>query len=255
VGAALRIPKLGWVLRASWGRYYQPPPLQTVAGPLLEFAGEQGFGFLPLRGEHDEQHDFGVTIPIRGWTFEGDHFRTTAENYFDHDVLGNSNIFFPLTIANARIWGWEATVRSPQIGGIAQWHLAYSHQYAEGAGAVTGGLTDFSPLDEGWFFLDHDQRDTLSTGVNVRLPWRVWASTSLNYGSGFVDGDGPDHLPPHTTFDLSVGKDFGESWSTKITALNIGDARFLLDNSNTFGGTHYVNPREVSFQVRYRFHF
>ena len=255
VGAAVRVPKLGWVLRASWGRYYQPPPLQTVTGPLLEFAGQQGFGFLPLRGEHDEQHDFGITIPFRGWTFEGDHFRTTAENYFDHDVLGNSNIFFPLTIANARIWGWEATVRSPQIGGIARWHLAYSHQYAEGAGAVSGGLTDFSPPDEGWFFLDHDQRDTLSTGVNVRLPWRAWASTSVNYGSGFVDGDGPDHLPPHTTVGLSVGKDFGESWSTKITALNIGDERFLLDNSNTFGGTHYVNPREVSFQVRYHFHF
>jgi hypothetical protein len=255
VGAALRIPKLGWVLRASWGRYYQPPPLQTVTGPLLDFASQQGFGFLPLRGEHDEQHDFGITIPFRGWTFEGDHFRTTAENYFDHDVLGNSNIFFPLTIANARIWGWEATARSPQIGRIAQWHLAYSHQYAEGAGAVTGGLTDFSPPDEGYFFLDHDQRDTLSTGVNVRLPWRLWASTSLNYGSGFLDGNGPDHLPPHTTFDLSVGKDFGESWSAKITALNIGDARFLLDNSNTFGGTHYVNPREVGFQLRYRFHF
>lgn len=255
VGAALRVPKLGWVLRGFWGRYYQPPPLQTVSGPLLDFAGQQGFGFLPLRGEHDQQYDFGLTIPLHGWTFEGDRFRTTAQNYFDHDVLGNSNIFFPLTIANARIWGWEATVRSRQIARIAQWHLAYSHQYAEGAGAVTGGLTDFSPPDEGYFFLDHDQRDTLSTGVNVKLPWRLWVSSSLNYGSGFLDGDGPDHLPPHTTVDLSIGKDFGESWSAKFTALNVGDSRFLLDNSNTFGGTHYVNPREVGVQVRYRFHF
>jgi len=49
LGAAVRIPKLGWVARAFWGRYYQAPPLLTVGGPLLDVAVQQGFGFLPLR--------------------------------------------------------------------------------------------------------------------------------------------------------------------------------------------------------------
>src|SRR5207247_4055532 len=130
---------------------------------LLEMAVEQGFGFLPLRGERDEQHEFGLTIPVRGWTIDVDHFHTAARNFFDHDALGNSNIFFPLTLERARIRGWETTLRSPRIAGMAQVHLAYSHQFVEGRGGVSGGLTEFEPPEDGgFFFLDHDQRDTLS---------------------------------------------------------------------------------------------
>jgi len=211
---------------------------------------------LPLHGEKDEQHDFGLTIPVRGWTFDVDNFRTAAKNYFDHDALGNSNIFFPLTIERARIHGWEVSMRSPNIAGRAQIHLAYSHQYVEGRGGITGGLTDFAPPEDGgYFFLDHDQRDTLSVGAQVRMPWRTWASTNLSLGSGFLDGDGPNHLPDHASFDLSLGKSFGEAWSVRLTALNVSNTRFLLDNSNTFGGTHYEFPRQISLQVKYRFKY
>jgi outer membrane receptor protein involved in Fe transport len=255
IGAAIRIPRLNWVLRGFYGRYYQAPPLLTVNGPLLEQSAQQGFGFLPLRGERDEQYEYGVTIPLAGWTFDADAFRTGAKNFFDHDVLGNSNIFFPLTIDRARIHGWEATANSPRIAGRAQFHAVYSHQFAEGAGGVTGGLTDFEPPDEGYFFLDHDQRNTLSAGVNLSLTRRLWIDFNASYGSGFVDGKGPEHLPSHQSFDLSLGKSFGENWDVRLTGLNLSNHRYLLDNSNTFGGTHYVNPREISVQVKYRFHF
>ena len=255
IGAAIRIPHLNWVLRGFYGRYYQAPPLLTVNGPLLDQAAQQGFGFLPLRGERDEQHEFGLTIPLAGWVFDVSNFRTGAKNFFDHDILGNSNIFFPLTINRARIRGWEGTATSPRIAGRAQFHAVYSHQYAQGAGGVTGGLTDFTPPDEGYFFLDHDQRNTLSAGVNLSLPWRMWADFNANYGSGFVDGEGPQHLPSHETFDLSLGRSLGENWDVRLTGLNLSNHRYLLDNSNTFGGTHFVNPREISVQVKYRFHF
>src|SRR6266849_571018 len=255
VGAAINIPRLHWVLRGFYGRYYQAPPLLTVNGPLLEQAAQQGFGFLPLRGERDEQHEFGLTIPLAGWTFDVSNFRTGARNFFDHDILGNSNIFFPLTIDRARIRGGEATATSPRIAGRAQFHAVYSHQYAQGAGGVTGGLTDFTPPDEGYFLLDHDQRNTLSAGVNLSLPWRMWADFNANYGSGFVDGEGPQHLPSHETFDLSLGRSLGENWDVRLTGLNLSNHRYLLDNSNTFGGTHYVNPREISLQVKYRFRY
>ena len=255
IGAAIDLPRLGWVLHGFYGRYYQPPPLLTVSGPVLALAATEGFGFLPLHGERDEQWEAGLTIPLRGWVLETTYFHTAAKNYFDHDVLGNSNIFFPLTIARARIRGWETSLRSPRIAGRLQLHLAYSHQYAQGAGGVTGGLTDFEPPDSGYFFLDHDQRDTLSAGFYLGLPWRSWASGNVAYGSGFLDGDGPAHLSPHTTVDLALGKSIGENWSVQVASLNLSNHRYLLDNSNTFGGTHYVNPRQVIFQVRYRFHY
>ena len=255
IGAAIRVPKLGWVLRGFYGRYYQPPPLLTVSGPLVELAATQGFSFLPLHGERDEQHEFGLTIPYRGWTLDITDFRTGARNFFDHDVLGNSNIFFPVTIDRARIRGWEANVSSPRIAGRAGFHLAFSHQYAEGFGGVSGGLIEFSPPENAYFFLDHDQRDTLSTGFDLSLPWKVSSAFNVAYGSGFLDGDGPAHLPSHTTYDLSFQRSFGENLSLRLTGLNLGNNRYLLDNSNTFGGTHYVNPREISLQLKYRFHF
>ncbi|HLJ13098.1 MAG TPA: TonB-dependent receptor [Bryobacteraceae bacterium] len=256
-GAAIRIPHLNWVLRGFYGRYYQAPPLSTVTGPLLDFAVTQGLGFIPLKGERDEENQVGLTIPLRGWNFDVNSFRQRARNYFDHNAIGNSNIFFPLSIAGARIYGWEFTLRSPRIFRRGKATIAYSYQHAEGEGAITGGLTDFSPPAEGYFFLDHDQRHTLHGNFNWSLPWRAWASVGVYYGSGFTDGSSeiPKHLEPHTTFDLSLGKSIGEKWSVSLVGLNIANRRFLLDNSQTFGGTHYAEPRQIYLQVRYRFRY
>jgi outer membrane receptor protein involved in Fe transport len=257
LGGAIRIPRLNWVLRGFWGTYYQAPPLSTVTGPLLDFAVEQGLGFIPLRGERDQEHQFGLTIPLRGWAFEVNNYHQRARNYFDHNAIGNSNLFFPLTIDGARLYGWEATVRSPRLLHRGEVYLSYAYAHAEGSGAVSGGLTDFSPPDSGYFLLDHDQRHTLHTGFSFTLPYRVMASGDLYYGSGFTDGssDVPAHLPGHTTFDLSLGKTISENMTISVTALNLANRRFLLDNSQTFGGTHYADPRQVYLQLKYRFHY
>jgi hypothetical protein len=260
LGVAVRIPKLGWVARASYGRYYQPPPLLTVSGPIIEQCNvsedpEEACAFAPLHGERDEQHEFGLAIPIRGWTFDVSNFRTGAKNFFDHDALGNSNIFFPLTLEHARIRGWEVSASSPRLARRVSWRLAYSHQYAEWNGGITGGLITEESCEEPLCFLDHDQRDTFATGFNVTLPWRAWADFGINYGSGFLDGEGPEHLPNHTTYDLALGKTFGENWSVRLAGVNLGNHHYLLDNANTFGGTHFANPREISVQVKYRFRY
>ncbi|MBZ5610625.1 MAG: TonB-dependent receptor [Acidobacteriia bacterium] len=257
VGAAIRIPRLGWVLRGYFGTYYQAPPLTTVQGPLLDFAVTQGLGFIPLKGERDQENQIGLTIPLRGWSFDVNNFRMRSRNYFDHNSIGNSNVFFPLSIAGARIWGTEVTIRSPRILRRGDVAITYSYQHAEAEGAVAGGLTDFSPPDTGYFLLDHDQRHTLHANFNVALPRRAWASGGLYYGSGFTDGDSeiPMHLEPHTTFNLSLGKALGESLSLSVVGLNVTNRRFLLDNSATFGGTHYGEPRQIYVQLRYRFHF
>ncbi len=253
LGAAIRIPRLHWILRGYYAYYYQPPPLDSLSGPALQFAAAQGYGFIPLRGERDIQHDFGLTIPLRGWSLEADRFHTSARNFLDHDVIGNSGVFVPLTDLGAIISGTEVAVRSPRLFNIAQLRIAYSNQIAQGIGPVTGGLLEEAPT--GNFLLDHDQRNTASAVLSLNLPGHWWATPAYQFGSGFLDGDGPAHLPPHSTFDLSIGKSFGEHWSLSASALNIGNARYLLDNSNTFGGTHYVNPRQIYGEVRYRFHF
>ncbi|OLC99483.1 MAG: hypothetical protein AUH86_02235 [Acidobacteria bacterium 13_1_40CM_4_58_4] len=259
VGASVRIPKLNWVFRGFYGHFYQPPPLLTVSGPLLQAASAQNLSFIPLHGERDEEHQFGVTISFHGWTLDATNFLTRARNFFDHNNFNNSDLFFPITIEGARINGWELTLRSPRIRNRGQIYLTYSNQLALGCGGINGGLTDFS-FGGGCGFLDHDQRNTLHIGGEYALPWHAHASTDISYASGFANGtltaaNPRDHLQPHTTFDLSLGKHFGERFSINVQAVNVANRRVLLDNSFTFGGTHFLKPREIFVQVRYRFHY
>jgi outer membrane receptor protein involved in Fe transport len=216
----------------------------------------QGLGFIPLRGERDQEHQFGLTIPLRGWSFDVNNYHQRAQNYFDHNAIGNSNVFFPLTIDRARLTGWEVSIRSPRIAHRGEVYLSYADARAEASGAISGGLTDFSPPESGYFLLDHDQRRALHAGFNVSLPWRITSGGNLYYGSGFTDGSSnvPAHLPGHTTFDLSLGKALSENLTLSVTSLNLANRRFLLDNSLTFGGTHYAEPRQIYVQLRYRFH-
>ena len=257
-GAAVKIPRLNWTFRAFYGHYYQAPPLVTVSGPLLDFCNANNCGFIPLHGERDEEHQFGLDIPYRGWTVDIDNFKTNARNFFDHSCIG-SGACIPITISQAVIRGWELTLRSPRIARRAQIHVAYSNQIAEGALPINGGLTDFSPATP-LFPLDHDQRNTLNFGGEVNLPGRSFASTNVYYGSGFSNAfpDAPypgTHLPQHTSFDLSFGKDFGDRFSASLHALNVANRRVDLDNSQTFGGFHWNNPRELFVELRYRFHY
>jgi hypothetical protein len=258
-GIAVNVPRLNWTFRAFYGHYYQAPPLITASGPLLNLCQLNDCGFIALHGERDEEHQFGVTIPFHGWIFDADNFRTNVANFFDHNNIGESNLFFPITIAQAVIRGWEATLRSPRIAHRGQIHLAYSNQIAEGGGAITGGLTNFA-LPAGLSPLDHDQRNTLNIGGDVTLPWRAYASTNVYYGSGFSNAFPGQpypgsYLPQHTTFDLSLGKDFGERFSASLNAINVANRRVELDNSVTFGGFHWNNPREIYAELRYRFHY
>jgi TonB dependent receptor/Carboxypeptidase regulatory-like domain/TonB-dependent Receptor Plug Domain len=268
VGLAIRIPKLNWVFRGFYGRFYQPPPLLTASGPVVQFAQANDTDFLPLHGERDEEHQFGVQIPYRGWLLDADTFKTRVNNFLDHSNIGDSSIYYPVTVDGALIRAWELTLRSPRIWHLGQAHLAYSNQIAEQRGNITGGLicTPISSpqCDAGFDYtpVDHDQRNTLNVGFNATLPFHTTASTNVYYGSGFVNGD-PDpttpypnpYLPQHTTFDLSVGKSFAEKITASVTATNVANRRVLLDNSLTFGGFHFNDPREIFGEVRYRFKF
>ncbi len=40
-----------------------------------------------------------------------------------------------------------------------------------------------------------------------------------------------------------------------MNAVNVGNSHLLIDDSLTFGGFHYDDPREVYGEVRYKFHY
>ncbi|MGA8878543.1 MAG: TonB-dependent receptor [Candidatus Korobacteraceae bacterium] len=272
VGVAVRIPRLNWVLRGFYGHYYQPPPLVTATGALFGFASSQNFTFAPLYGERDKQAEVSLIIPYRGWSMEIDNYKTDARNWLDHNNIGESNLFWPITWYGAVIRGWDLMLHSPMLWHRLQAHVVYANQIAEATSPITGGLicpvpvTSSCPLDipPGLAPVDHDQRNTLNWGINSSLPWHAYASGNVYYGSGFTNGlygtplsqyPGP-YLPSHTTIDLSLGKSFSEGkYAVSVTSLNVANRRVQLDNSLTFGGFHWNEPRQIYGEFRYRFHY
>jgi outer membrane receptor for ferrienterochelin and colicin len=270
-GVTLSIPHLNWVMRGFYGRYYQAPPLVSIQGPLLAYANDNNTGFAVLRGERDEEHEFSIQIPYRGWTLDVDNFKTRINNFLDHSNIGESNVFIPITVNGALVRAWEATLRSPSLWRRGQFHLSYSNQIAEQRGAITGGLICISGCDNSFDYtpVDHDQRHTLNTGFTATLPMRSWFSSNVYFGSGFsngtagaTDGSGNlispyqgNYLPAHTTFDVSAGKTLGENFKLAVTVINVTNHRVLTDSSLTIGGFHYNDPRQISAELRYRFHF
>jgi len=267
-GVALTVPHLNWVFRGFYGYYYQAPPLATATGALLDLATSQSFTFSPLRGERDIEWQFGVTIPYRNWTLSADNYQTDASNWLDHNNIGESNLFWPITWQRALIQGWELTLRSPSVWHHGQFHLSYANQIAQATSPITGGLICPLPVTAacgldiapGYSPVDHDQRNTLNVGFNGSLPWHAYAATNVYYGSGFTNGlpgvQYPgDYLPPHFSVDLSIGKTFGEKYTISATALNVANRRVQIDNSQTFGGFHWDDPRQIYAEFRYRFHY
>lgn len=267
-GVALRVPRLNWVFRGFYGYYYQAPPLVTATGALLNLASSQNFTFAPLHGERDIEWQFGVTIPYRGWILSADNYQTRAKNWLDHNNIGESNLFWPITWEGALIQGWELTLRSPNTWRHGQFHLAYANQIARATSPITGGLICPTPvtaacalaIPPGYEPVDHDQRNTLNFGFNKSLPWQTYASANVYYGSGFTNGlpglQYPgNYLPGHTTFDIALGKTFAEKYAVSVDALNVANRRVQLDNSLTFGGFHWNDPRQLYIEFRYRFHY
>jgi len=272
IGATAEIPKLHWVLRGFYGHFFQPAPVETVSSSVLNYATSLGGGentFTPIPSERDEEHQFGVQIPYKGWMLDVTNVKNRVNNFLDHANLGESNSYFPIAVDGALVRAWEMTLRSPRIAKLGQFHLTYSNQIAQQRGNILGGFTctistdPACDLGPGYIPLDHDQRNTLNTGFTAQLPAHTWFSTNVYYGSGFSNGlaganEGPyngPYLPVHTTFDVSAGHALGEKWNLSATVINVTNHRVLQDNSITIGGFHFNDPRMISAQLKYRFHF
>jgi hypothetical protein len=272
IGATAEIPKLHWVLRGFYGHFFQPAPLETVSPSVLNYASNLSTGentFTPIPSERDEEHQFGVQIPYKGWMLDVTNVKNRVNNFLDHANLGESNMYFPIAVDGALVRAWEMTLRSPRLAKLGQFHVTYSNQIAQQRGNVIGGFTctiatdPACDLGPNYVALDHDQRNTLNTGFTATLPTHTWFSTNVYYGSGFSNGlaganEGPyngPYLPVHTTFDVSAGHALGERLSFSASVLNVTNHRVLLDNSITIGGFHFNDPRMVTAQLKYRFHF
>ena len=86
---------------------------------------------------------------------------------------------------------------------------------------------------------------------------RVGAGSTITGGAvlGEEEDVDPERLQPGACLALVLGKDFGKQYTLSVNVLNVGNTRVLLDNSLTFGGFHYNDPRQIYGELRYRFHY
>ncbi len=89
------------------------------------------------------------------------------------------------------------------------------------------------------------------------IPMRSGTPTFAPYGlhgTPLSQYPGP-YLPGHASFDLALGKTFAEKYEISVNALNVANRRVQLDNSLTFGGFHWDDPRQIYGEFRYRFRY
>src|SRR5713101_3566554 len=125
LGASLRIPKLNLVFRAFYGHFYQAPPLGTLSGPTLnDIQTQQQLDFVPLSGERDEEHQFGVTIPFKGWVLDADNFLTRKKLFRPQQLEQLKRVFPRGCTRRANQWlGADAAFSAHQKPGAGLSHL------------------------------------------------------------------------------------------------------------------------------------
>jgi len=78
IGATAEIPRLHWVLRGFYGHFFQPAPVETVSQSYSTTPAVSGPGkyLHTIPSERDEEHQFGIQIPLKGWFLDVDTSRT-----------------------------------------------------------------------------------------------------------------------------------------------------------------------------------
>jgi outer membrane receptor protein involved in Fe transport len=253
IGLQARVPSTPLTVHAYVGRFFQVPPLEALGPGGAQFAALGDQAFLLVRAERDTQWETGIALPAAGGTLDLTYYDTHATNFLDHEQLGDSSVFLPVNIAQARLRGLEVSASSAP-GRRVRARLVYSHSYAQGRGGVTGGLGDIEPRAAGgYYFLDHDERNSAVASLDWTISSGAWAHVSVAYGSGFLRADGPQHLPWHVTGDLAAGFSFARRWSAAVDVLNVTDRRYFVNLSSEFNGTHVARPRTVAMRLCARF--
>ena len=253
------VPRLNWTFRAFYGHYYQAPPLITASGPLLATGQcQQSAASLPCTANATKNINSASPFP----TADGFSTPTTSAptsqissttttlasptsssrspSNAHHSRLGTHSALAPHCPprpTSSRLF--QSDRRGPEAPSPAASPISPSSRLGPArsrpAQHPEPRRRRHSPLAR----LCLHQR-LLRLRIYQCLPRPALSRRLLAAAH---------HL------DLTVGKDFGERFSASLNALNVANRRVELDNSVTFGGFHWNNPREIYLELRYRFHY
>jgi len=293
VGLAYYLPGADMLLRASYDRVFQPPPMEN----LLLSSAATGLGLdevedaIPVPANRGNFFEVGLSRPFFGTArLDISHYWRTFRNYIDDDVFLNTGLSFPITFDTARITGTEARIDMPRWRWFTS-SVSYSNMIGWATSPVTGGLFieggeagELRDVVER-FPISQDQRNTLAALFRAELRDGIWFSTGLRYGSGLpveLDDDDDEEegeeeeeeqeisqaildkinfergrVLPNFSLDFSVGariwENEGRSATLQFDVRNATDRLNVINFTGAFSGTALAPGRQYTFQARTQF--
>jgi outer membrane cobalamin receptor len=293
LGLSYEIKETGTVLRASYNRLFQTPPIENLllsnsaeSAALAPPGVRETFGGIPTPIIPERQNFFEVGLQqalFGRFSLNASYYHKNATDQQDNNNFFDTGIIFPITLAKIRVNGAEGRINAPEWKGFSG-AVSFTHARAISTPPFTGGLfignEAVEALSQGPFVIDHDQK----LGVHGILNWAskrgVYTNLSIRYDSGLVanpsdpeqvaaDPDFFDLLPyvnlestparvrPRTVTDIVAGyqhtRDGRPKWDVAFQCSNLFDVTALYNFQSIFVGTRLVQPRTAGVRLRWYF--
>ena len=283
-GAAYRFPAHDTIVRASFGRFFQPPQPENVllasselAWALSPFQSETGGG-AELEPERQSVADIGVEHMVaKRLRLDVSVWRRWIRNVADPNVFFGTTLLFPNAVAEGRASGIDVRLDVPRRRGWSGYE-SYANGRVVQFGPISGGLfleDEVIEIGPGTAFTpDHDQRNVGTLGISFDADQAGLAvSVTGRYESGTpleVDDDELDELAdrpgadlvdfergrvkPRAVFDAALSKRVVRRGRAEVTlrasVTNLTGRRYAFNFGNPFSGTHFGPGRTAQVGVR-----
>jgi outer membrane cobalamin receptor len=285
LGVAWYWPRTDIVFHASYDRVFQTPASENLllaSSPVLMALNPQVLR-LPVRPSLGNLYEVGFTKGFFGkFKLDVNGYDRGFSNMADDDLLLNTGISFPIAFRKGEIYGAEAKIEIPRLGGLSG-YLSYSYMVGFGYTPVTGGL--FLGVDatnaltnRGRFPVTQDQRNTVSARFRYQLIRRAWVAIGGASGSGLpteFDGTQQDAIAqfgqaivnrinfargrilPSLSIDASAGVELWKKDDRRLSlqadVRNINNRLNVINFAGLFSGTAVAPPR--SYALRFEADF
>jgi outer membrane receptor protein involved in Fe transport len=279
-------PGANLVVRASYDRAFQTPAVENLllaSSPAVDVIGNaRRLPVQPSRG-HFVEGGISAGIAARA-RIDATAYRRSFAQFADDDVFLNTGVSFPIAFAGATIRGVDTKLT------LLPWHRAsgfISYSLLKGTARlpIVGGLflgeEALAALeDDGEVPITQDQRHTLRGQVRLDVSERIWATTSVRYGSGLpVElGDGLDEQTLAEQYEAAVldRVDFASGrvkanfsvdagaglrlWRgdrrramLRVEAANVTNRLNVINFAGVFSGTALGAPRSATVRLQFVF--
>jgi outer membrane receptor protein involved in Fe transport len=229
----------GTIWRVSYNRLFIEPPI--TQGAIL---GE------PIQPETYSQYETSIEHQIASHqTAKLAYYYKDIRNQIDTGLLipgTQIGAFASVNLEKGGVHGlefsYDLTPSGPEGLGA---YLAYTYSIAKPNGVDNTG----EPVDE---FNDHDQRHTLSAGLNYNFANGALAGLDVYYGSGLASSALYDGGPrtPYSLVNLKLlaprTTGLNHSWiQLGVEADNLFDTRKVINFASDFSGTRFTQARTI----------